>query len=121
MSKANQKMRAHLTKQTLINSCQRLSCKQLLCQSVCQHIIDHCTVFIALRTGINLVSKDSKTTVLKPVVDGPKDVSKMRLDELLETRVPTHTTQQYAANRSEFASPVTKQTVDSIQARREGN
>jgi flagellar hook-length control protein FliK len=63
------------------------------------------------------ILKDSKTTVLKPVLDGPKDVSEMRLDTLLETRAPTHTTQQYAANRPEFTSPVTRQIVDVIQAR----
>ena len=51
------------------------------------------------------------------LLDHTRDVFELRTNTLIETRSTTYVPPSHTVNRSDFASPVTRQIVDAIQAR----
>jgi hypothetical protein len=60
---------------------------------------------------------DGKKLDPNVLLDHTKDVFELRTNTLIETRSTTYVPPSHTVNRSDFASPVTRQIVDAIQAR----
>lgn len=60
---------------------------------------------------------DGKKPDPNVLLDHTRDVFELRTNTLIETRSTTYVPPSHTVNRSDFASPVTRQIVDAIQAR----